>query len=1054
MNDDDADEGEISEVGETYRPRDVEEDVEEYWRDTGAYEETKQAHDEDPDLYFLDGPPYTSGQMHLGTAWNKTLKDCFIRYKRMQGYDVHDQPGYDMHGLPIEVKVEEELGFENKSDIEEYGVESFIDDCKEFATDNLEAMNEDFQSMGVWMDWDDPYRTLDPEYMEGAWWAFQKTFERGLVERGKRVINQCPRCETAIADAEVEYDEITSPSIYVEFPLVDDEDDASLVIWTTTPWTIPANLYVAVDEDLEYSKVEAHRDGERDVLVVASDCLEDVLGRGRYEDYTVLETYSGGDIVGRRYRHPLESQVPKQKELDMEDGVHEVYSTDFVSAERTGLVHAAPGHGVDDFEFGEEAGLPVFSPVDTTGVYTDEAGEYAGEFVRDANPDVIEDLDSRGLLVSEDSTSHRYGHCWRCDTPIVFTATDQWFITVTDVKDRLLEELEESEWHPEWARDNRFRDWVENARDWNVSRQRYWGIPVPIWICGEGHWSCIGTREELRSQALDSLPDVEDLDLHRPDVDEIQVECYECGEPAERVEDVFDVWLDSAAASWASLGYPGEDEPFDSIWPAELIIEAHDQTRGWFWTQLGMSVAALDETPYEEVVMHGHALDEDGLKMSKSRGNIVTPQEAIERYGVDPLRSFLLSHDQQGDDMRFSWSEIEAKQRTLNVVWNTHRFPLPYMQLDGFQPEDVDVHDAELSTVDRWVLSRLQSTKQEVEDAMEGYKPDEAQRALLDYLTEDVSRYYVQVVRPRMWMEEDSESKQAAYATLYRVLDECSRLLAPYTPYVAERIHQNLGGETTVHALSWPEVDEELLDRELESDVEVLRELEESAANARQRVSRKHRWPVKRVVVESTDEGVEAAVERHRSLLLDRLNAKDVEVTESWSELEMEAEPQMDVLGPEYGGDAGEIAEEIRGSSPGELEDGVDYDGEHVDVTDDMVEYRDETPEEVGEAEFSDGRVFVDASLDREIESEGYSRELVRRIQEMRKEMDLDVEERIEVVVDFADERVEELAMERREFVAEEVRAEELRTGSVDDVDYREHWTLEDADVEIGVSRL
>ena len=1037
------------EITQRYDPHDVEPEVKEYWDEEDAYEAAKEAHAEDPDLYFLDGPPYTSGQMHLGTAWNKTLKDAVVRYLRMRGHDVTDRPGYDMHGLPIEVKVEEKLGFENKSDIEEYGVENFIAECKGFANDNLDAMNDDFRSMGVWMDWDDPYKTLSKEYMEGAWWAFKRAFDRGLVERGKRVINQCPRCETAIADAEVEYDEIESPSIYVKFPLED--ENASLVIWTTTPWTIPANLYVAVDEETEYAKVRATNDDEDEFLYVASDRVEDVLRAGRYDDYDIRETFGGDELVGKRYEHPLADRVPRQCELDEEEGVHEVYAADFVETDRTGLVHSAPGHGVDDFEVGQENDLPVFSPVGEDGVYTDEAGEYAGKFVRDANEDVNADLTEGGYMLAEGTHEHRYGHCWRCDTPIVFLATDQWFITVTDVKDRLLEEIDESEWHPQWARDSRFRDWVENARDWNVSRQRYWGIPVPIWICDDGHRTCIGTRDELQERAVGDV-NVEELDLHRPDVDEVRVECEECGEPAERVVDVFDVWLDSAAASWASLGYPSDEEEFDELWPADLIIEAHDQTRGWFWTQLGMGVTALDEIPYNEVVMHGHALDEDGRKMSKSVGNIVTPQEAIDRHGVDPLRCFLLSHDQQGDDMRFSWDEIEAKKRTLNVVWNTYRFPLPYMRLDGFDPDGTTVEDVETTTVDDWVLSRLQTTERRYTEHMEEYEIDKAQDAILEFLTEDVSRFYVQVVRPRMWEAEDSPSKNAAYATLYAVLEEATRMLAPFAPHLAERMYDNLGDVTTVHALDFPEPDEALRDETLETRMDVLRETEEAAANARQQAERKLRWPVRRVVVSTDDDAVRDALEALEPLFLDRVNAKSVEVLDEYDELVEVAEPQMGAIGPEFGEDAEKVMNAVRGEPRENVEDGVDVDGETVTLDDEMVEYRDETPENVEAAGFDGGTVYVDVSLDDEIRAEGYARELVRRVQEMRKELDLDVEQRIRVSFEVEDDEVLELAMREKDYVLEEVRGD----GIADEVDadLTQDWNIEGTDVTVGVEVL
>ncbi|MDX1746297.1 MAG: class I tRNA ligase family protein, partial [Halobacteriales archaeon] len=529
--------------------------------------------------FFVDGPPYTSGAAHMGTAWNKTLKDAYLRYLRMSGYDVSDRPGYDMHGLPIETKVEEELGFENKKDIEAFGIEAFIEECKRFADDNLEAMTEDFESFGVWMDWDDPYETVSPEYMEAAWWAFKQAHERGLVERGKRSINQCPRCETAIADAEVEYHEIESPSIYVTFPLR--EREGSLVIWTTTPWTLPGHEFIGVHEDLTYQAVRAEKDGDTEVLYIAKPCVDDVLRKGRYQDYEVIEELAGADMIGWEYDYPLAEQVPDHAAFE---GALTVYHADYVEADRTGLVHSAPGHGPGDFERGQELGLEPKCPVAADGTFTEEAGTYAGTFVRDANDDIIEDLEAEGVLLASGRHEHRYGKCWRCDTDIVFLATDQWFITVTDIKEELLENIDDSEWYPQWARDNRFRDFVEDSRDWNVSRQRYWGIPIPIWT-PEGASAeeeaedmiVVGTREELASR-VDQDVDPGDVDLHKPTVDPLTI--TENGTTYTRVPDVFDVWLDSSVATWGTVNYPEEQEAFDDLWPADLIMEAHDQTRG------------------------------------------------------------------------------------------------------------------------------------------------------------------------------------------------------------------------------------------------------------------------------------------------------------------------------------------------------------------------------------------------------------------------------------------------------------------------------------------
>ncbi|WP_247005628.1 isoleucine--tRNA ligase [Halorientalis litorea] len=1064
-------------VDDQYDPHDVEDGVFDYWDAVDAYEQTVDHRADGETYFFVDGPPYTSGAAHMGTTWNKTVKDAYIRYLRMQGYDVTDRPGYDMHGLPIETKVEERLGFENKKDIEEFGEQQFIEECKDFAEEQLAGLQEDFKSFGVWMDWDDPYKTVEPEYMEAAWWGFAQADDRGLVEQGKRSINQCPRCETAIANNEVEYHQVGKPSIYVKFPLA--EREGSLVIWTTTPWTIVANTFVAVDAELEYVAVDAEKradssanrsgesveDGETERLYVAADCIEDVLKAGRYEDYEEVERLDGEEMVGWEYDHPLAEQVPDHAQAD--DSL-QVYTADYVEADRTGLVHSAPGHGEEDFARGQELGLEVFCPVGNDGVYTEAAGDYAGTFVRDANDEVIADLDSAGhLLASEEGHSVREGQCWRCDTDIVRLVTDQWFITVTDIKDELLDNIEDSEWYPQEARDNRFRDFVEDSPDWNVSRQRYWGIPIPIWTPED--WSgdmdeaiVVGTREEL-AELADQDIDPETVDLHKGTVDEVTV--TRDGTTYTRVPDVFDVWLDSSVATWGTLDYPETEDAFEELWPADLIIEAHDQTRGWFWSQLGMGTAALGEVPYEQVVMHGHALDEDGRKMSKSLGNIVEPGEAIDRHGRDPMRLFLLSFTAQADDMKFSWDEMAEMQRRLNILWNVFRFPLPYMRMDGFDPEAVDLQDAETELVDEWVLSRLQDVEKRMTEHMENFEQDKALDELLGFVVEDVSRFYVQVVRERVWEEGDTDSKTAAYATLYRILEETVTLLAPFAPFAAEEIYGTLTGDAgyeTVHMCDWPEADDFWHDPQLEAAVEVARAVEEAGSNARQQAERSLRWPVQRVVVAVDDEDTAAAVRSQRDLLEDRLNARDIELVgpgDRWGELRYSAEADMSVLGPEFGDDAGRVMNALNEASVADptldaLEAAVaERLGEDVALTEEMVEFVTETPDGVTGVSFdldgeTGGVVYVDASLTEDIESEGYAREVIRRVQEMRKDLDLDLDATIRVEYTVDDDRVADLVADHEALIAEEVRAEEF--GAVED-GHRREWEVDDLTMDIAI---
>jgi isoleucyl-tRNA synthetase len=1060
----------FAEVDDQYDPHAVEERTFDHWEAVDAYRKTKEHRADGEDYFFVDGPPYTSGAAHMGTTWNKTLKDAYIRYLRMRGYDVTDRPGYDMHGLPIETKVEERLGFENKKDIEAFGMENFIEECKAFADEQLEGLQSDFQSFGVWMDWENPYKTVSPEYMEAAWWGFEQAHERGLVTQGKRSITQCPRCETAIAKNEVEYHQVEDPSVYVKFPLA--ECEGYLVVWTTTPWTIPGNTFVAVGGDVTYAKVRAEKDGTEEVLYVASDVVDEVLEKGGYTDYAVEDELAGEEMVGWTYEHPLAEEVPDHPAFD---GALEVYTADYVEVDRTGLVHSAPGHGEEDFQRGSELGIDIFCPVGGDGVYDERAGAYAGKFVRDANEDIRADLEAKGLMLADETYVHDYGQCWRCDTDIVQIVTDQWFITVTDIKDELLANIEDSEWYPHRARERRFRQFVENSPDWNVSRQRYWGIPIPIWTPdgdGETGWSgdmadaiVVGTREEL-AELADQEVDPEDLDLHRPTVDDLTI--TRDGTTYTRVPDVFDVWLDSSVASWGTLDYPQETGDFDELWPADLIMEAHDQTRGWFWSQLGMGTAALGEVPYRQVLMHGWALAEDGRKMSKSLGNIVSPQEAIDRHGADPMRLFLLSQNPQEEDMRFSWEEMENMHRDLNILWNVFRFPLPYMRLDGFDPEAVTVDDVELETVDEWVLSRLQTVEVEMTEAWEEFRQDRALDALLSFVVEDVSRFYIQVVRERMWEEQDSESKRAAYATFYRVLNEVVALLAPYTPFVTEEIYGHLTGETgheTVHMCDWPTLDETLRDPRLEADVTVLRGVEEAGANARQQAERKLRWPVSRVVVAADDEETAAAVDRHRDLLCDRLNAREIQLVdpgEEWGELAYGARADMSILGPEFGSEAGEVMNALNEASVDEqrletLEAAVSESlGREVDLTEEMVEFVTRTPEGVEGTTFrvdgvERGVVYVDTALTEDIESEGYAREVIRRVQEMRKDLDLDLETEVRVELDVRDGRVADLVRRHEALIAGEVRAAEF--GEVVD-GHRKEWEVEGVTMEIAVEPL
>ncbi len=1022
-------------VASSYQAQEIEQSVQDAWKEESTYELVKEQHRSDRDFFFVDGPPYTTGHIHLGTAWNKILKDSLLRYHRMRGRNVIARAGYDMHGLPIEVRVEQEMGFSSKKEIERFGIGPFIEQCRQFANTNMGIMSGQFMRLGVWMDFDDPYQTINPGYIEAAWWTLKRAEEEGMLERGYRVVNWCPRCATAIADAEVEYWDEQDPSIFVKFPL-DGRTGEYLVIWTTTPWTLPANVAVAVHPDFTYARVEVMKGGKKEVLWMAEDMVEPVLRKGRYQDYTILERRPGRDLEGLLFRSPLEDQVPLQKEIS-----HRVVTADFVVLENTGLVHIAPGHGWDDYLLGCREHLPIVCPVDIHGRFTDEAGTLSGMFIKEADAVVMEELG--GHLMASDTVVHRYGHCWRCKTPIIFRATEQWFLKASALKDAMLAEVGNVTWYPEWAGSARFHDWIKEARDWCISRQRYWGIPIPIWQCSTcGKYRVIGTISELERGSGEKVPDP-----HRPYVDEVCIPCS-CGGTMRRVEDIFDVWFDSAVASWATLGFPGERDAFDRLWPAEFIAEGQDQTRGWFYSQLGASTIAFGRAPYRSVLMHGFALDAEGRKMSKSLGNVVTPDEVISRQGVDVLRLYVLSQNAPWDDLRFNWEGVKNVNRVLNILWNVYRFPIPYMLLDSFTPVSRSgTWDSTFSRdnlpvllpEDRWIISRVNTLAGTMDEAMNGCELHKATRALMSFILEDLSRWYVQLVRRRMWLEGASPEKTRAYETLYYVMRRLLVLASPFIPHLTEAMYRNLrldGDPASVHMLDWTGCDQTLTDRALEEAMEVVRSFDEAQANARQAGKRKLRWPVRECVVVTEDAGVAAAIRDLNAICLERANARAVRaVMGRWDRIGWKAEPVMKSLGPAFGRNAPLVKELVLAADGNVLKASLEAGreiklaggGHEFRILPGQVTFVQKLPGSVFPAPMQNGTVYVDVDLTPELEAEGYAREIIRRIQEMRRQLDLRVEDHIRASASIGDSRVRAMVESGwRSGIMEEVRALDL----------------------------
>ena len=1039
----------------------MEKDVRALWDRTRIYEKVKKAGESGKAYYFLDGPPYTTGSIHIGTAWNKILKDTVVRYRRMQGLHVRDQPGYDMHGLPIEVKVEQALGIKSKKEIEAQGIDKFVSTCREYAMRFKSKMTDEFKSLGVWMDWDKPYLTVDPSYIASVWWTLKQAYEKNLLTKDHRVLPWCPRCETALAEAEIEYWDETDPSIYVKFP-VGGEQDTYFLVWTTTPWTIPGNLAAAVHPDYTYAVVSVKRGMKEETLILLEEKVEELKKIAGIEEVSILETAKGTELVGMHYGHPLADLVPYQQTISGKH-VHSILASDTVTTESTGIVHIAPGHGPEDYDLGKKHELEAFSPVDEAGNFTAEVGErYAGRNVREANSLIMKDLVEHGAMFHEATIAHRYGHCWRCKKPIIYRITDQWFLKVTEIKDSLNQANDNVKWFPEWAGSGREKDWIQNARDWCISRQRYWGTPLPIWKCECGNLRLVSSVDELKT----AKGYVEGMDVHRPWIDKLTFECDKCKKTMTRVPDVLDVWFDAGVCSWASLGYPASKDEFDKWWPSEWITEAHDQTRGWFYSQLVTGVVAFGRSPYNSVLMHGWAMTPEGQAMSKSEGSAIDPVAVISSLGADSLRFYLLKANAPWEDLSFQMEGAKAANRTLNILWNVYKFATLYMSIDKFDYTSTKLEGIkeDLRAEDRWMLSRVETLKREASDAMEKYELHRAARAIEEFVVTDLSRWYVKLVRDRLWKEGEDKDKLAAFKVLHTALSTAITLMAPMTPHVSEAMHANLNEKPeSVHLVSWPTFDPGWIDTKLEEGMSLVREISEIIARIRQEANINLRWPVKRIVVKvESDEIVESLIGLKDSLLSQN-NIKDLQlipVGEEWDEMILSVVPNPNAIGKVYRQWSSKIAVLLKNRPAKTIKAGIDkgeyslgIEGQLVKILPNMVSFSSTLPPDVASSEFSKGIIYIDLEQTPALESEGFSREIIRRIQQMRKDMGLNVEEFIKIEIGCS-KRVEGFLESWKDKIARETRARHFEIADSPRGDYIVEWNIESEALVIGVTSL
>jgi isoleucyl-tRNA synthetase len=904
----------------TLTTKQAEEKILQFWREKKVYEKTKKLSKNKKKFYFLDGPPYATGSIHMGTAFNKILKDCYIRFFRMFGFNVWDQPGYDTHGVPIENKVEQLLNFKAKQDIEKFGVENFIKECKKFATEFIDVMGEEFSNLGVWMDWKNPYLTLTNDYIEGAWFTFKQGFKKGFLYKGNYPVHVCPHCETAVAYNEIEYEQVTDPAIFVKFKIKDKLNEF-LLIWTTTPWTLPANTGVMVKPGAEYVKVKV---GE-EILIVANQLLQTVMKKANIEKYEIVERLVGRQLEGIRYEHPLSGLFPFHSKL--KNACRVVLSDQFVTLEDgSGLVHTAPGHGQEDYKVGLETGLPAISPIKMDGTFDEESGNYSGVFVKDADNMIIQELKERGLLFYQEKITHEYPLCWRCGSALVLISIPQWFFKVTKIREKLIEENKKVNWIPSWA-GQRFQNWLESLGDWPISRQRYWGIPLPIWVCEKcDSIKVIGSRDEL--------PEVP-KDFHKPYIDRIVLKCEKCKGEMKRVPDVLDVWFDSGVASWASLGYPRDKKLFKKMWPADFILEGPDQIRGWWNSLMLTSVIAFGRRPFLDVLFHGFVLDAHGIKMSKSKGNFVMPEEVLDKYGRDVLRFYFLL-GVPWDDYYFKWEDVEDVAKSFVVVRNTFNFVKTYVANPG-KPTN-------LKAEDKWLLSRLNSLVSNCTEYCKTYNAHRAAKEILDFILNDFSRWYVKIIRDRVWPAYEGKDKQAAFYTLLTATETLTRLLSPFCPFLAEEIYQDVvknivNGKESVHMSDWPKINKKFINKKLEENMIAIKKAVEACNAARQKVKLKLRWPVKQVLIDSKDKKVAIAVKQLERILLQMCNTKSIKVVK-------------------------------------------------------------EKPEgEFSEMDFDLGKVLVDKKIDEKLLEEALIRELVREVQALRKKYDFHVKENINLTL-------------------------------------------------------
>ncbi len=1021
-----------------------EREVEKFWRENHIFEKSIEDRKDAPTYMFYDGPPTANGKPHIGHALTRVIKDMIPRYRTMKGYKVPRKAGWDTHGLPVEIEVEKELGINGKEQIEGYGVAPFIEKCKESVW-KYKGMWEEFSDViGFWADMNDPYVTYHDSYIESEWWALKQIWDKGLLYKGFKVVPYCPRCGTPLSSHEVAqgYKDVKERSAIVRFKKKD--ENVYFLAWTTTPWTLPSNVALCVNPEEDYVKV---KQGDY-TYILANALVETVLK----EDYTVLETYKGKDLEGIEYE-------PLWGGLNVKSKAWFVVCDNYVTlTDGTGIVHIAPAFGEDDSRIGRNYDLPFVQLVDAQGNLTKET-KWEGVFVKDADKLVLKDLDENGKLFDAPVFEHSYPHCWRCNTPLIYYARESWYIKMTAVKEDIIRNNNTINWIPESIGKGRFGDWLENIQDWAVSRNRYWGTPLNVWICECGHMHSIGSVEELKSMSK-NCPD--NIELHRPYIDEVTITCPECGKEMRRTPEVLDAWFDSGSMPFAQHHYPFENhEKFEAQFPADFISEAVDQTRGWFYSLLAISTLIFNKAPYKNVIVMGHVQDEDGQKMSKSKGNAVDPMDALNKFGADAIRWYFYVNSAPWLPNRFHDKAVEEGQRKfLGTLWNTYAFYVLYADIDNFDPTKYSLDYDKLSVMDKWLLSKLNTLVKTVDEYLSNYKITETARALQSF-TDDMSNWYVRRCRERFWAKGMEQDKINAYMTLYTALITLSKIAAPMIPFMTEEIYQNLvrsvdkNAPESIHLTDFPAVNEEFIDKELEVSMDEVLDIVVLGRAARNSANIKNRQPIGNMYVKAENVLDPFYVE----IIEDELNVKSVEFKDDVEEfVSYVFKPQLKTVGPKYGKLLGKIKEALSSleghaamnslNETGSLE--FDFDGEKVSLArEDLLIESAKNDDFVTEGD-NKTTVVLDIRLDEALIEEGFVRELISKIQTMRKEAGFEVVDHI-LLSQSGNDRIADIIKKNEDIIKNDTLADEIIYNNVEG--YTKDWNLNGENTSLGVSK-